>query len=195
MEERGRITQLISNWKSGESGAQKELFELLYDELREMAHRQRRGMPGGAETVNTTAVIHEVYLKFDRAGDVAANDRGHFLIIASRAMRQILIDYARQRKSQKRGGDAPKVTLSPDTEREALVEQQGERLLDIDLALKRLEDQDERLGRVVELRFFGGLTTDEIADALEISRSTVTRDWQFAKAWLQTELENLRGES
>ncbi len=192
MAEPGQITQLITEWKNGEEAAEKELFELLYEELREMARRQRRGMRGAAETINTTAVIHEVYLKFHSAGGIAANDRTHFMIIASRAMRQILINYAIRRKRQKRGGGAPKVTFGPEAERQALVEEQGERLLDIDRALTRLQSLHERVGQVVELRFFGGLTYEEIAEALGVGRTTVTRDWAFAKAWLQAELEELR---
>ncbi len=192
MAEPGQITQLLTGWKNGEEAAENELFALLYNELRDMARRQRSSLHGAAETLNTTAVIHEVYLKFHRAGRIAANDRTHFMIIASRAMRQILINYAIRRKRQKRGGGAPKVTFGPEAERKALVEAQGARLLDIDRALTRLQGLHKRAGQVVELRFFGGLTHDEIAATLDIGRTTVTRDWAFAKAWLQAELEGRR---
>ncbi|NNE45530.1 MAG: RNA polymerase subunit sigma-70, partial [Rhodothermales bacterium] len=144
---------------------------------------------GAHETMNTTALIHEVYLKFDRAGNLVANDRSHFLLIASRAMRQLLIGYARRRKRQKRGGGEPIVTFGPDAERDALVEQQGARLVDINRALSRLESMDERLGKVAELLLFGGLTYEEAAEVLDVGRATVSRDWRVARALLTKELE------
>lgn len=190
MEEQGRVTRLISELRNGDDSAQAELFDLLYDELHLMARQQRRRFEGSRETLNTTALIHEVYLKFDRAGQLIPNDRTHFLLIASRAMRQLLIGYARERKRQKRGAGAPRITFGPEAEREALIEQQGDQLLDIDRVLTRLEKMDARLGKVTELLFFGGLTYDEAADVLGIGRATVTRDWQIARAWLRKELED-----
>ncbi len=190
MEEQGRVTQLITELRNGDDSAQAELFDLLYDELHVMARQQRRRFEGSRQTLNTTALIHEVFLKFDRAGQLVPNDRTHFLLIASRAMRQLLIGYARERKRQKRGGEAPRVTFGPEAEREALIEQQGDQLLDIDRVLIKLEAMDQRLGKVTELLFFGGLTYDEAAEVLGIGRATVSRDWQIARAWLRKELQD-----
>ncbi len=191
MEERGRITKLIGEWRAGHQHAQAEIFDLLYDELHSIAHRQRRHLDAHT-TLNTTALIHEVYLKFDRAGELAVNDRSHFLLVASRAMRQLLINYTRDMKRLKRGGAAQRVTLGPEAEREAIVEEQGTRLLDIDRALARLESLDEHLGQVTELLIFGGLTYDEAAEVLGVGRATVSRAWKVARALLVKELDELR---
>ncbi len=184
----GDVTRLLRNWRNGDAAAEDELFTTLYGELRRIAHRQRERLPGGNDTLNTTALVHEVYHKLDRA-DLDARDCSHFLCIATRAMRQILMDYARERKRQKRGAGALRVTLGPLSDRERRLDEQAALFLDIDRAMARLKKKNPRLEQIAELHFFGGLNYDEIAEALGIGRATVARDWQVAKALLRKELE------
>ena len=171
----------------GDDRAVDELLLVVYDELRKLADRFVDG--DGHVTLQPTALVHEVYLRLlGRAGSQWTN-RGEFFAAAALAMRHLLIDYARRRHAAKRGGDVQRVSLEdvaePAISREAY-------LVALDDALTELARVDPQLSRVVELRFFGGLTYDEIAEALQIGKATVTRDWRFAKAWLQKELEDLR---
>ena len=164
-----------------------QLFGRVYEELRRLAHRVRGGSPG--DTLNTTALVHEAYLKLSRSGTLEVTDRAHFFAVAARAMRQILVDAARRQMAQKRGGDAPPlVTLD-----ESLYHQpiRPDQLLALDEALARLDAADPRRARVVEHRIFAGLTSDETAALLGVSRPTVERDWRAARAWLAVELEEL----
>ncbi len=155
-------------------------FGLVYEELRQLAHLQlRRRYPG--QTLNTTALVHEAYLKLHDRPGVTPKDRAHFFALAARAMRFILVDYARARFAQKRGGLANRVTLD---EARDLVDWRADELLALDEALSRLAAERERLARVVELRFFGGLTHEELAETLGISVRTAKRDWELARAWL-----------
>jgi RNA polymerase sigma factor (TIGR02999 family) len=164
------------------SGFAPPSFEALYDELHALAHRQvRRSRPGA--TLSTTALLHEAYLKLEGVDRVAG--REHFFALAARAMRQVLVDHARERAAQKRGGGKIVVTLGGD---EPAVEADADELLALDSALSELASVDGRLARVVELRFFAGLSVEETAAALGTSTATVKRDWRAARAFLLAHL-------
>lgn len=175
----GEITALLTALRDGDRGALDRLFPLVYRELHDRAHRQlARHRPG--ETLSTTALVHEAYLKLTDSAHQSYQDRVHFFAVASRAMRQILVDYARRTTAAKRGGGHP-VSLDPD----AIANPgRAEELLALDEALTQLEKLDGRLARIVELRFFGGLSVEETSDVLEISPRTVKRDWRKARAFL-----------
>ena len=166
-----------------DSGALSDAFEASYAELRRLARRQLRRLRPG-QTLTTTALVHEAYLKLGKAFITPA-DRNHFLALAARAMRQILVDYARRRASGKRGGGLRPATLDGDS---IPVEALADEMLGIDRALTRLEALDERLARIVEWRFFGGMSEEDVAAALGITARTVRRDWQKARAFLFREL-------
>jgi RNA polymerase sigma factor (TIGR02999 family) len=187
----GEITALLTALREGDRGALDRLFPLVYRELHDRAHRQlARHRPG--ETLSTTALVHEAYLKLTDSAQQSYNDRVHFFAVASRAMRQILVDYARRATAAKRGGHP--VSLDP----EALGDPgRAEELLALDEALTQLEKLDGRLARIVELRFFGGLSVEETSDALEVSPRTVKRDWRKARAFLYQAIQGdspVRGE-
>lgn len=185
MAEIGEVTLLLRALREGETGAFDRLVPMVYDELRRIAHGHlRRQRPGG--TLDTTGLVHEAYLKLAEQTALDVRDRGHFLAISARAMRQVLIDFARARTAGKRGGPrAQRVTLEDDL---AAVESQAERLLDVDRALERLRAHSERLARVVECRYFAGFSEEETAEALGVSLRTAQREWLRARAWLQREL-------
>jgi RNA polymerase sigma factor (TIGR02999 family) len=173
-------TTLLTEWRRGNRVALDELFPLVYEDLRRRAHRCLRHEASG-HTLTTTALVHEAYLKLIDGERVQWEDRAHFLALAARAMRQVLVSYARRYKAAKRGGgDVP---LAID---EALVvsETRADQTLALDRALDQLAELNERLSRIVELRFFGGMKVEEVAVALDIAESTVKLDWQKAKAWL-----------
>lgn len=176
------ITLLLEAHRHGEAGALDRAFALVYEELRRLA---RYHLKGQERTLNTTSVVHEAYLKLAPAVPSSVEDRAHFMALASRAMRQIIVDYARARAAAKRGGDAPRITLNTDV---AGVEDEAEWILAVDQALGRIRELDERLEQVFECRYFAGLTEEESAEALGISVSTVQRDWRRAKAWLREAL-------
>lgn len=163
------------------------LVPRLYAELRRLAHLQLRGERPN-HTLGTTALVHESYLRLIRQSSIDWNDTNHFLALTARTMRRVLIDYARRRNAQKRGGAREHVcfddSLHGSDDRTTL-------LLTLDQALEKLSQRDERLAKVVELRFFGGLTEKEIARVLDISPRTVRRDWRKARAWLALSLEEL----
>ena len=163
--------------------AHAEAFEAAYGELRRLARAQLRSLRPG-DTLATTALVNEAFVKLV-GGSAAWQDRAHFLALAARAMRQILVDYARVRHADKRGGGRRPTTLDDGV---LAVETIVDEMLDIDRALTSLEQVDERLARVVELRFFGGMTEDEIAQAQGTTSRTVRRDWQKARAFLYREL-------
>lgn len=180
------ITRLLLAWGEGDRAAFDRLMPLVYGELHDIARRQLRRLRPG-DTLATTGLVHEAYLKLvdhERAG---WKDRQHFLAIAARAMRQILVDWARRKQSQKRGGGAGAVTLSE--ARDVATPPDEAWVLDVNAALERLAEIDPRLLRVVECRFFAGYTQEETAEALGVSTFTVWRDWKLARAWLQVELE------
>lgn len=181
------LTRLLDRAGAGDSAAWNDVFERVYDELQLLARRQR-GRWSGDLTLNTTALVHEAYLKIAGAGALSMRGRSHFFALASRAMRQILCNRARDRKALKRGGDRVPVTLDDARAAGVAEPDPGGRLEELDDALRRLEQRHSRAARVVECRFFGGLTVVETADALEVSPRTVKREWRFAQAWLQGEL-------
>ncbi len=172
----GEVTRLLAAIDAGESGALDRLLPLVYDELRRVADIQlRRERPG--HTLQPTALVHETYLKLADA-EVPASSRAHFLAVAARAMRQVLVDHARRRGAAKRGGGWSSTTL---TDGAARVELDPEELLALDRALEELEPRQRQ---VVECRFFGGMEEAEIAEALGVSDRTIRRDWVKARAWL-----------
>lgn len=175
------VTGLLLAWSAGDQAAFDRLMPLVYDELRRLARSYMRQERAG-HTLQTTALIHEAYLRLINADEVRLENRTHFFAVAARLMRQILVDFARARGYQKRGGGAQQVSLD-----DALVigQPRNEELLALDEALNALAQTDERKSRVVELRFFGGLTEAETAEALNVSPETVRRDWRLAKSWLQ----------
>jgi RNA polymerase sigma factor (TIGR02999 family) len=178
------LTQLLIDWSNGSQDAVEQLFPLVYEELRRLAHRyMRRERPG--HTLQTTAVIHEAYFRLIDQKHVQWQNRAHFFAIAAQMMRRILITHAQSRAYAKRGGGALKVSLD---EAAVLSQARAGELIALDEALKGLAVIDVRRSQVVELRFFGGLNNEEIAEVLKISPNTVTRDWNVAKAWLYREM-------
>lgn len=183
------VTSLLLAWGEGCTGAVDELLPIVYPELRKIAHARMRGEAPGALTLETTALVHEAYLRLVDGARVAWTDRVHFFAVCARLMQRILIDRARARRSSKRGGDIPPTPLGF---REGVVQARDDDLLALDEALQRLAVADRRMADVVTLRYFGGLTVDETAHALGCSRDTVMRDWKTAKLWLAHELGDVR---
>lgn len=180
----GDITQLLRRMRSGDRGAADRLVAEVYPALKRIAARHmRRERPG--HTLQTTALVNEAYVKLVRQEDADWSNRAHFFAVAAQVMRRILVDHARTRLAEKRGGGAAALPLD-----EALVfsPERSAEFVALDEALSRLETHDERVSRVVELRYFAGLSVEETAEALRISARTVKRDWQFGRAWLQAEL-------
>ena len=181
-----RVTELLAQWSHGDDAALAELTPLVYDELRRLAHRHMGGERPG-HTLQTTALVNEAYLRLADQTNPRWENRAHFFAVAARAMRQILVSYARSQRSQKRGGGALKVDL----DEAALVSpEESQEIVDLHEALEQLSALDSRKAQVVELKYFGGLNYDEIAEVLKISRITARRDWEFAKLWLYTELHS-----
>jgi RNA polymerase sigma factor (TIGR02999 family) len=181
------VTTLLRAWQRGDQEAFDRLTPLVYDELRRRARYYLRGERPN-HTLQPTALVNEVYLRMVNVREVDWRDRTHFIALAARHMRRILVDSARARRYQKRGGGAINVTFD-----EGLaVSNRVPDLIALDDALDALALEDERKVRVVEMRFFGGLSNEEIATALKISTDTVTRDWQMARLWLQRELKRER---
>jgi RNA polymerase sigma-70 factor (ECF subfamily) len=178
------LTQLLSAWSAGDAAALKQLMPMVYTELHRLAARHLASERAG-HTLQTTALVNEAYLRLIDQKRVQWQNRAHFLGIAAQMMRRILVDYARARRYAKRGGGAPVVSL--DEAAEVFVEKAAD-LIAVDDALTRLSELDARKGRVVELRFFGGLSVEETAEVLQISSNTVLREWGTAKAWLHREL-------
>jgi RNA polymerase sigma factor (TIGR02999 family) len=179
-----QVTLALHAARAGDPSALNEAFQLVYDEVRAIAHA-RVARAGGGSTLDTTAVVHEAYLKLARHGEMAWEDRQHFLAVASTAMRQVLLDHARRHLSARRGGGAAHVPL---TDIDAAVESQARDILALDAALSRLAALDPQLAHLVELRYFGGLTIEETALALAVSDATVKRAWRRARAFLHREL-------
>ena len=179
-----RVTNLLTRWSNGDDAALAELTPLVYDELRRIAHRHMGGQRPD-HTLQTTALVNEAYLRLADQTNPSWQNRAHFFAVAARAMRQILVSYARTQQAEKRGGGAFKVDL----DEAALVSPEESReIVELHEALEQLSALDSRKAQIVELKYFGGLNYDEIAEVLKISRITVRRDWEFAKVWLYTEL-------
>ena len=179
------LSNLLASWAQQDSRARDELVSLVYDDLRRIAHRYLKNERPG-HTLQTTALVNEAYLRMRDLDRMQWKDRTHFFAMAATLMRRILVDYARQRGREKRGGEFSIVSLDGHD----VAETKGLDIEALDGALERLGMLDLQQSRIVELRFFGGLTVDETAAALEISPSTVKREWASAKAWLLLELES-----
>lgn len=184
MDEPGEVTRLLYELSAGRADAIDDLMPLVYDELRRIARRHMR-REGEGHTLQPTALVNEAYLKLVRQTRAEWEGRTHFLCVASSAMRRILVDHARGRLRQKRGADLQRVDLDEVLERAA---ESDADVLELHGALDRLAKLDDRQARVVELRFFGGLTVEEVAEALGVSNRTVDNEWRHAKAWLDMEL-------
>jgi RNA polymerase sigma factor (TIGR02999 family) len=178
------ITKLLLDWRGGDSEALDRLMPLVYEELRRMANHYMRNERKG-HTLQTSALVNEAYLRLVDHENIAWQNRAHFFGVAAQAMRRILVDHARTRNYQKRGGAAHHVSLD---EAATLAGDRAAELIALDEALGELAKLDERKCRVVELRYFGGLSMEETAEALGVSIPTVTRDWNTAKAWLMREM-------
>ena len=179
------VTLLLQAWSGGDKESLDRLAPLVYRELRRVAGRMM-GAERPNHTLQATALVNEAYVRLVDTRQVSWQDRAHFFALCARAMREILIDHARARASAKRGGDQVFIELEEDL---AAVRSPEANILELDAALNRLAAIDPRKGRVVELRFFGGLSLEETAEALKVSTKTVQRDWDMARAWLYRELQ------
>ncbi len=178
------VTTLLRDWRAGDAEALEELTPLVYDDLRRIAADRLRGERAG-HTLQATALVNEAFLRLSE-GQLAVSDRAHFFAIAARMIRRILTDYARARGSIKRGGNMPHHTLDEDRVASAV----DVDIVELDDALSKLADFDQRKSDILELHYYGGMTYDEIAAALGVSSATVDRDLRFAKAWLAHELRD-----
>lgn len=181
-----QVTQLLVAWGKGDELAREQLMALVYEELHRLAHNyMRRESPG--HTLQTSALVNEAFVRLVDQKDVRWQNRAHFFGIAAQTMRRILVDYARSRKSTKRGGGAAQISLN-----EALIvsDERSAEVVNVHEALERLAEFDPRKSQLVELRFFGGLSIDEAAEVLRVSPGTVMRDWTLAKAWLRREISS-----
>ncbi len=182
-----KVTQLLQQCSRGDDAALAQLTPLVYEELHRLAHYYMEGQRRD-HTLQTTALVNEAYLRLADQTNPNWQSRAHFFAVAARAMRQILVSYARRNCAQKRGGGAARIGLD---EAAIMSPEQSNEIVDVHEALEKLGTLDERKARVVELKFFGGLNYDEMAEVLKISRVTVRRDWEFAKLWLYTELHSV----
>jgi RNA polymerase sigma factor (TIGR02999 family) len=185
--DRGEVTRLLAEAAGGGREALDRVVPLVYDELRRLAHR-RLTAERPDHTLDTTALVHETYLELVDLDRIAWRSRGQFFAIAARVMRRVLVDYAVSRKAQKRGGGAVPIPLDELAELTITADDHAAELLALDAALDRLARIDERQARIVECRFFGGLSIEETAATLDISPATVKRDWTLARAWLNREV-------
>ena len=181
---RADLTALLTRWREGDRGALEELVPAVYQDLRRLARAQFANEPRG-QTLEPTAVVHEAFLRLGSYERISWRNRVHFFSVAARIMRRVLVDHARKQRAVKRGGSATRVTLS-----EALADESSNEvdLLALDQAMTQLSDEDPRGCRVVEMRYFGGLDYEEIAEVLDVSVPTVKRDWNVAKLWLRRAL-------
>ena len=184
------VTQLLMAWSNGEQDALEHLIPLVYNELHRLAHRyMERERPG--HTLQSTALVHEAYQRLINFKDVSWQNRAHFFAVSAQLMRRILVDYARSRRYSKRGGEWRQVPLN---EAVAVFRDRRTDIVALDDALRTLAGIDPRKGRVVEMRFFGGLSIKETAEVLKVSPDTVLRDWRLAKVWLLRELSQGTGD-
>jgi RNA polymerase sigma-70 factor, ECF subfamily len=178
------VTEILQEWRDGDTAAADRLFPLVYEELKRQARSYlRRERPN--HTLQPTALVNEAYLRLAEQTTLTAENRVHFYAIASRVMRQILVDHARGYKAEKRGSAVERFSLG---DIEIMPQQTASDIVELDEALRKLELLDKRKCQVVDMRFFGGLTESEIAEVLSVTEKTVRRDWQFAKLWLFREL-------
>ena len=184
MMESEEITGLLRRWSAGDAAAFDRLVPVVYDHLRGLAHRRLRAE--GPCSLDTTGLVHEAYLRLLGGPGPDLRDRSHFLSLASRVMRNVLVDHARARKAAKRGGGA--VPVAVDAPLAWIPDEELDRYAEMDAALRRLEEMDPRQGRILEQRYFGGLTLEETAEALGISLATVKRELRSARAWLAAEM-------
>ena len=178
------ITDLLRRWGEGDAEALDTLMPLVYDRMRQLAHQRLRSEPDAS--LNTTALVHEAYLKLVDSPQVNVRDRGHFLGLASRVMRHLLVDHARMRKAAKRGLGATRIELG---DKLGITDDALDSITELDAALARLDTIDERRSRILEQRYFGGLTLEETANALGVSLATVKRELRSARAWLALQLQ------
>ena len=179
------VTQVLRAWMRGEEGAKEELYQMVYDELRRLAHRYMSRENTG-HTLQTTALVNEAYLKLADTNNLNWQDRAHFFAVSANVMRHILVDHARATRSIKSGGGAQHVGLEDIIE---IPQAPNKDVLALNDALNKLAKVDDRKSKVVELRYFGGLSVEETAEVLKVSADTVMRDWRLAKAWLLRELQ------
>ena len=178
------VTKLLKDWGTGDESAPEKLMPLVYDELRRLAHQyMRREKPG--HTLQTSALVNEAYVRLVNQDKIQWESRAHFFGIAACLMRRILVDQARRRNFAKRGGGAIRVSLNETT---AIAQEQSASVVALEDALRTLEQIDPRKSRIVELRFFGGMSIEETAEALKVSPGTVMREWTFARAWLRNQM-------
>jgi RNA polymerase sigma factor (TIGR02999 family) len=198
-----RVTELLADLQAGDGEAAEPLFEAVYDELRRLA-RGKREQWKGDPSLQTTALAHEAYVKLVGDEERSWENRSHFFAVAAQALRQILVNRARRKHAQKRGGEAPvlsleelRETVNPEADEAAdhkvTTAEEAKLLVLLDEALGRFADEYPRAARGVECRFFGGMTIEETAEALGVSASTISRDWSLAKAWLYREMKRMRG--
>lgn len=180
------VTRLLQEWSDGHESALEQLMPLVHEELHRLAHQHMR-REGPGHILQTSALINEAYLRLVDQPEIRWKNRSHFFGIAARLMRRILVDDARKRNAAKRGGSLIQVPLDEATE---LADEQAANVAALDDALNMLETIDARQGRIVELRFFGGLSVEETASVLQVSPGTVMRDWTFARAWLRNEMSS-----
>ncbi len=178
------VTELLIAWGEGDKDALDKLVPFVHDELRRLAHHYMSGEKKG-HLLQTTALVNEAYIKLVDSSRVKWEDRNHFIAVSAQMMRRVLVDFARSQNYQKRGGGLHQVTFAEDLN---IPLSKNEDLVALDEAIENLTKMDERKGKVVELRFFGGLTVEETADVLKVSPDTVMRDWKFSKAWMLREL-------
>jgi RNA polymerase sigma factor (TIGR02999 family) len=194
----GTVTRLLAQVRDGDGDALDRVVRLVYEEMRAMAKAQRRRWDGD-ETLDTTALVHEAYLKLVDHSSQDWRDRAHFLAVASRAMRHILIDYARRRQAARRGGDRKRLSLheleTALSDPQDPADARDEALLALEESLERLEVKSERQSRIVECRFFAGMTIRETAEVLGVSHATVERGWSAAQAWLYRDMGRALGET
>ena len=186
MEKSHKITRLLIDVRAGDKEAYDLLFSIVYDQLREIASFQLRDKRSSKNlTLSKTALVHEAYIKLMDYTDGEWQNRAHFYAIASRCMRHILIDYCRKKTAEKRGGNQQEITLQ---EEKLNLEKHAEKLIDLNRLIDEMAEFDERKSRIVEMRFFGGMTIEEISEVLDISSRTVDRDWLKARTWLLKEM-------
>jgi len=185
----GEVTRLLKDWGNGDVSALNKLMPLVYDELRRMAHQQMAKERAG-HTLQTTALVHEMYLRLIGAKEISWNDRAHFFALSAQVMRRVLVDYARGRRRAKRGCEPQKFSLEDNI---AIPVHKDADIIALDDALSSLAASDARKAQIVELRYFGGFSVEETAKLLNISVSTVMADWKFAKVWLMRQMQRNRG--